>query len=90
MYPWLCVSLLVPYSLGDHAQLGGGSIAERFRSKPAYGWEERCSDVAGCGTSYYEISNLVYFTSIIPLMLMIMMNMLNACMNVCFLPLYDK
>ena len=32
MYPWLCVSLLVPYSLGNHAQLGGGSVAERLRS----------------------------------------------------------
>ena len=50
MYPWLGVSLLVPYSLGNHAQLGGGSIAEGFRSMLAYGWVERCSDVAGCGT----------------------------------------
>ena len=51
VYPWLCVSLLVPYSLGNHAHLGGGSIAKRFRSMLAYGWVERCSDVAGCGTS---------------------------------------
>ena len=65
MYPWLCVSLLVPYSLVNHAQLRGGSIAKRFRSMLAYGWVERCSDVAGCGTNSYKISNLVYFTSAI-------------------------
>ena len=29
VYPWLRVSLLVsPYSLRNHAQLGGGSVAE--------------------------------------------------------------
>ena len=39
------------YSLGNHAQLGGGSVAERLRSTLAYGWVERCSDVAGCGTN---------------------------------------
>ena len=63
-YPWLCVSLLVPYSLENHAQLGGGSVAERLRSMLAYGWVERCSDVAGCRMSSYKISNLVYFTSV--------------------------
>ena len=51
VYSWLCVSLLVPYSLGNHAQLGGGSVAERLRSTLAYGWVERCSDVASCGTN---------------------------------------
>ena len=65
MYPWLCVRLLVPYSLENHAQLGGGSIAERLRSTLAYGWVERCSDIAGCGTSSYKISNLIYLTSAI-------------------------
>ena len=65
MYPWLCVSLLVPYSLENHAQLGSGNVAERLRSTLAYGWVERCSDVAGCGTSSYKISNIVYFTSAI-------------------------
>ena len=49
VYPWLCVSLLVPYSLGNHAQLRGGGVAERLRISPAYGWVECCSDVAGCG-----------------------------------------
>ena len=38
-------------SLGNHARLGGGNVAERLRSMLAYGWVERCSDVAGCGTS---------------------------------------
>ena len=49
VYSWLCVSLLVAYSLRNHAQLRGGSVAERLRSTLAYGWVERCSDVAGCG-----------------------------------------
>ena len=51
MYHWLCLSLLVPYSLGNHARLGGGSIVERLKSTRAYGWVERCSDVAGCGVN---------------------------------------
>ena len=38
LLPWLCVSLLIPYSLGNHAQVGGGSAAERLRSTWAYGW----------------------------------------------------
>ena len=50
-YRWLCVSLLVPYSLGNHAWLKGGSVAEGLRSIRAYGWVEHCSDVAGCGSN---------------------------------------
>ena len=50
-YPLLCVSLLLPYSLGNHARLGGVSVAERLRIMRAYGWVERCNDIAGCGTS---------------------------------------
>ena len=65
VYPWLCVSLLVPCSLEDHAQLRGGNVTERLRSTLAIGWVERCSDVVGYGTSSYKISNLVYFTSAI-------------------------
>ena len=69
MYPWLCVSLLVPYSLGNHAQLRGGSVAERLRSTLAYGWVEHCSDVAGCGMNYsqdkysclFHICNYIYY-----------------------------
>ena len=64
-YPWLRVSLFFPYSLENHAQLEGGSVAERLRSMLAYGCVECYSDIAGCGTSSYKISNLVYFTSAI-------------------------
>ena len=38
---------------GNHSQLGGGSVAERLMSTLAYGWVERCSDIAGCGTSFF-------------------------------------
>ena len=38
-------------SLGNHARLRGGSVAERLRSMWAYGWVECCNDVVGCGTS---------------------------------------
>ena len=42
VYPWMRVSLLVsPYSLWNHAQLGGGSFAEILMSALAYGWVER-------------------------------------------------
>ena len=51
VYSWLCVSLLVAYSLGNHAQLRGGSVAERLRSTLTYGWVERCSHVVGYGTN---------------------------------------
>ena len=51
--------------MGNHAQLGGGSVAEILKSTLAYGWVERCSDVAGCGRVLHKISNLVYFTSAI-------------------------
>ena len=63
--PWLCVSLLDPYSLRNHAQLGGGSVVEILMSTLAYGWLERCSDVAGCRMSSYQMSILVHFTSAI-------------------------
>ena len=56
LLPWLCVSLLVPYSLKNHAQLGGGSVAEILRSTLAYGWVEQ---------ALYKISNFGYFTSAI-------------------------
>ena len=49
-----CVTLcpLVPY--GNHAQLEGGSDAERVRSTLAYGWVEHCSDVASCREAYSQ------------------------------------
>ena len=61
--PWLCVSLLDPYYLRNHAQLEGGNVVERLMSTLAYGWVECCSDVAGCGTSSYQMSILNYFVS---------------------------
>ena len=63
--PWLCVSLLDPYSLRNHAQLGGGSVAERLMSMLAYGWVERCSDVAGCRMSSYKMIILDHFVYIV-------------------------
>ena len=45
----LCVSLCPLVPCGNHAQLGGGSDVERLRSTLAYGWVERCSDIASCG-----------------------------------------
>ena len=45
---------LIPW--GNHAQLEGGSAAERLMSTLAYGWVERCSDIAGCGILYQKIS----------------------------------
>ena len=38
-------------SLGESCPARGGNVAERLRSMLAYGWVERCSDVAGCGMS---------------------------------------
>ena len=50
----LCVSMcpLVPY--GNHAQLRGGSDAERVRITLAYGWAEHCSDIAICEEAYSQ------------------------------------
>ena len=38
---------LVPH--GNHSQIGVGSDAERVRKTMAYGWVERCNDIASCG-----------------------------------------
>ena len=46
---------------GNHSLLGGGSAIERLMSTLAYGWVERCSDIAGCGMSFAsKISILVF------------------------------
>ena len=50
----LCVSLCPLVPCGNHAQLGGGSDAERVRSTLAYGWVERCNDIASCGESFFS------------------------------------
>ena len=44
----LCGSLCPLVPCGNHVQLGGGSDAERLRSTLAFGWVERCSDIASC------------------------------------------
>ena len=49
-----CVSMLFPISLWNHAQLEGDSGAEKLMSTLAYGWVERCNDVASCGTSFFQ------------------------------------
>ena len=45
---WLCVSLVFPRDLWNHAEHGGGSDFERLMSTLAYGWVERCNDIASC------------------------------------------
>ena len=50
---WLCVIMLFPSALWNHAQLGGGSDAERLMSTLAYGWVEHCSDIASCGPTSF-------------------------------------
>ena len=46
---------------GNHAQLGGGSVAEILMSTLAYGWVERCSDIGSYETSFTsKISILVF------------------------------
>ena len=55
LHSWMCVSLLVfLIPCGNHAHLGGGSAAGRLMSALSYGWVERCSDVAGCGTTSFK------------------------------------
>ena len=52
--------VLFPYSLGKSCQHGGGDVAERLMSALAYGWVERCSDIAGCGTIIFQDKFLVF------------------------------
>ena len=58
----LCVSLYPLVPCGNHAQLGGGSDAERVRSTLAFGWVERCSNIA----SYGEASSQDNYSCILP------------------------
>ena len=50
---------------GNHAHIRGANDVERLMSTLAYGWVERCSDVAGCGTNSFKMSILDYFVSAI-------------------------
>ena len=61
----LCVSLCPLVPCGNHAQLRGGSDAERVRSTLAYGWVERCSDIASCR----EVSSQDKYSCILSLQL---------------------
>ena len=45
---------------GNHAQLEGGIATERLMSTLAYGWVQRCSDIAGCVDLLHKISILVF------------------------------
>ena len=60
----LCVSLLFPSGLWNHAQLEGGSDAERLMSTLAYGWVERCSNITSCGPTSLQDHYSCVFTSI--------------------------
>ena len=60
MYLAMCMSLLFLSSLWNHSQLRGGSGAEGLMSTLAYGWVERCNDVASCGTTQSQDTYLLY------------------------------
>ena len=45
----LGVSLCPLVPCGNHAQLEGGSDADKLRSTPTYGQVEHCRDIASCG-----------------------------------------
>ena len=57
-YGWSLLVFLIPW--GNHAQLGGGSVAKRLMSTLAYGWLEHCSDVAGWVTRSSQDKFFVY------------------------------
>ena len=50
----LCVILYSLVPCGNHAQLGGGSDAERLMKTLAYVWVECCSDIASCGPASFQ------------------------------------
>ena len=50
----MCEFASVPYSLWESCPARGGSATERLMSALAYGWVERCSDIAGCGTNFFQ------------------------------------
>ena len=68
MYLAMCMSLLFLSSLWNHAQLEGGSGAERLMSTLGYGWVECCSDVASCGTTHLQDKFSLVFLVFIPAM----------------------
>ena len=69
-----------PSALWNHAQLGGGSDAKRLMSTLAYGWVERCIDVASCGPTSFP-DKYSYVFNLFNELLWIKMNMMNAWMK---------
>ena len=60
---FLCVILLFPSVMGNHAQLEGGSDAGILMSTLAYGWVERCSDIASSRESYSQDKYFLMYLS---------------------------
>ena len=65
LYLAMCETSISLIPCGNHAQLRGGSVVEILRITLAYGWVERCSDIAGCRELHSKISILSYFISAI-------------------------
>ena len=61
MSPWLCISLQLTLIPEESCPARGWQCVERLMRTLAYGWVERCSDIAGCGWSIHQqISAAVY------------------------------
>ena len=56
---------------GNHAHIGGGSYVEILRSTLANVWVERCSDLVGCRTSFFQDK---YFLCVISTTVFCLMN----------------
>ena len=84
----MCMNLLFLSSLWNHAQLGGGSGAKRLMRTLDYGWVERCSGVASCGTSQLQNKYLLLFLCLISANYLfyelIWAGWMFACLNGCY------
>ena len=80
----LCVSLCTLFPYENHAQLGGGSDAERLMSTLAYGWVERCNDIVSCRTTQLQDKCSLVF-SVLILQCICLMNYYEhvECLNEC-------
>ena len=54
MCTWLCVSLLFRSSLWKSCPAWGWQWCIGLMSTMAYGWVERCSDIASCGATQFQ------------------------------------
>ena len=72
---------------GNHAHIVGGSVAKILMSTLDYGWVERCSDVASCGTSFFQDK---YFLCVIFVIVFCLMNCDEhvECFDECIFFLY--